>query len=449
MNKTPSRDRVRHSLLAAGLAAALTASLAACGSSSSSPAAAGGGDCQKSSGKVTLTYWSWVPGMDKVVALWNSSHPDVQVSLENVPSGDKGTYQKLSNAVKAGSTPDLSTMEYDHLPEYRLQGGLRDVAGCGVASHQGDFQDWTWRQVSFGENAAYAIPQDTGPMALYYRTDLFAKYGIAVPQTWADFEAAAKQVHQADPSVYLSNGATGGAWFASMAWQHGASWFSLDKDAWKASVNDKATQETAEYWQRLRSEGLLSNAIDFSDQFNQGLNEDKLLTWAAPVWAVPLVKTDAPKTAGKWGVAPLPQWNAGEAANGNWGGSSTAVFKNSKHPYEAAQFALWLSTDPQALALEITNGGLYPAAKAGAALPELQQPDPFYGDQKVYDVFAKASGEVNTGFQWGPVMTNTYGALGDAVNASVNGTGSLSAGLDAAQRKTVDAMKQQGLKVQQ
>lgn len=442
--------RIRSGMLAVGLAAVITASAAGCGSSGGTTTAADASSgCAKSSGKVTLTYWSWVPGMDKVVALWNSTHPDVHVNLATVPSGSKGTYQKMSNAVKAGTAPDLGQVEYDTLPQFRLQGGLRDVASCGISSHRSDFQDWTWNQVSFGEkNAAYAVPQDTGPMALYYRTDLFAKYGISVPKTWAEFEAAAKKVHKADPSVFLSNGATSSAWLAAMAWQRGANWFSLDGSAWKVAVDDKPTQETAAYWQRLRSEGVLSKAVDFSDQWNQAANTGKLLTWAAPVWAVPLIKSDAPSTAGKWGVAPLPQWNAGDTANGNWGGSATTVFKDSKHPYEAAQFALWLSTNSKALALEISNGGLYPASKAGQSLPQLQQSDAFYGDQQVYKVFAEVAGEVNTTFQWGPTMTTTYSALTDAANASVNGTGSLASGLSTAQQKTVTAMKQQGLQVQ-
>jgi hypothetical protein len=38
------------------------------------------------------------------------------------------------------------------------------------------------------------------------------------------------------------------------------------------------------------------------------------------------------RTAGDWQVAPLPQWKAGEAKSGNWGGSAFVVTKQSKFP---------------------------------------------------------------------------------------------------------------------
>lgn len=443
------RTSRRRSRFMAMVSVVALAAVAACGSGDSTSDGGQAGSCEKSTGKVTLTYWSWVPGMDQAVALWNRTHPDVQVRLANVPAGPAGTYQKMSNAVKAGTAPDLGQIEYDTLPSFRLQGGLRDIAPCGAAANQNKFQDWTWKQVTFGEKAAYAVPQDSGPMALFYRKDLFAKYGIEVPKTWEEFAAAARKVRQADPSVSLTTAAGGGAWLAGMAWQNDARWFDLKGDTWKVSVNDQATRQVADYWQKLRSEQLVSTIGTFSDQWNKAAADGKILAWPSAVWATALIKTGVPGTAGKWGVAPLPQWSTGEAKAGNWGGSTTAVFKDSKHPYEAAQFALWLNTDPEALKILITKGGLYPAAKAGQKLPEFQQPDPFYGGQKVYDVFAQAAGQVNTDFVWGPTMAQTFSALDDAANNSANGRASLSAGLDTAQRKTVDATKHQGLKVQE
>ncbi|MET9736417.1 sugar ABC transporter substrate-binding protein [Streptomyces sp. NPDC006458] len=446
MNR-PHRGTGPRRILLTAITLAASVTLVSCGQGDgSSPQASG---CKKAGGKVTLTYWSWVPGMDKVVDEWNSTHPDIQVKLATVPSGAAGTYQKMSNAVTAGNAPDLGQIEYDTLPSFRLQDGLRDIADCGAARQHTRFPKWTWRQVSFGEESVYAIPQDTGPMALFYRKDLFAKYGIAVPTTWEEFEAAARKVRRADPRVALTNAAVGEGWLPAMAWQNGATWFRLDKDTWKVSVNDQPTRQVSDYWQRLNDGKLVSPAATFSEQWKKEIAEGKILTWPSAVWAASLIKTDAPQTSGKWGVAPLPQWTAGgEKKNGNWGGSATAVFKNSKYPWEAAQFAQWLSSDPEALRLQIRHGGLYPAAKGAQALPELRQGDPFYGGQKIYDVFAETSAHVDTSFTWGPTMTTTTSALKDAANASVNSRTSLTAGIDIVQRKTVEAMRQQGLDVQ-
>ena len=99
------------------------------------------------------------------------------------------------------------------------------------------------------------------------------------------------------------------------------------------------------------------------------------------------------------------------------------MLASSKHPAEAAKFALWLNTDPAALALENEKGGLYPADKAGLEMPALSKGVPFYGGQKVFDVFKEASANVDTNFTWGPIMTDTNRFLSDGFTKSLNGQG--------------------------
>ena len=111
----------------------------------------------------------WVPGIEEVVELWNDENPDIQVKVQTGPNGNGGTYQNFFNQIKAGNAPDLGQIEYDALPNFRVQDGLENLAACeGVLDAEDEFIDWTWSQVTFGEDdAVYAIPQDTGPMAMY------------------------------------------------------------------------------------------------------------------------------------------------------------------------------------------------------------------------------------------------------------------------------------------
>ena len=39
--------------------------------------------------KVELTFWSWVPGIDKVVAAWNTAHPNIHVTVSKQAQGDE------------------------------------------------------------------------------------------------------------------------------------------------------------------------------------------------------------------------------------------------------------------------------------------------------------------------------------------------------------------------
>src|SRR6202451_183532 len=213
MTSSTPKARPRDKLLLAAGAAVCALALAACssGGSSSTPAA--------STGKVTLTFWSWVPGISQSVNLWNKSHPTIRVNLSEVTSGGAGTYAKMFSALQAGNAPDLGQIEYATLPNFEHVGGVVDLSKYGAASVKADFVPWTWSQVSQG-GAVYAIPQDTGPMGLFYRADLFKAYGLAVPQTWAQYLSDAKKVHAAHPGVYIAAfPANDAQWFAGLAWQ--------------------------------------------------------------------------------------------------------------------------------------------------------------------------------------------------------------------------------------
>lgn len=427
--------------------------LAACSSGGDDNATSGtaaAGSCAPAGGPVTLTFTSWVPEIQSVVDAWNAKNPDIQVKVQTGPSGNAGTYQNFFNQLKAGNAPDLGQVEYDALPSFRVQDGLTNLGACDIVTQaQSQFIDWTWNQVSFGEKGAvYGIPQDTGPMALFYRADLFKQHGIAVPKTWQEYADAAVKVKAA--GGYITNFSQSDInQFAGLAWQAGAHWFTNDGSTWKVSLTDDKTTQVAQYWQGLIDKKLVSSVPPWTPEWNNAYDSSKAWTWVSAVWGANSISTGAPKTTGKWAVAPMPQWNAGDAVAGNWGGSSTAVFKSSRHPYEAAKFALWLNTSEEALTLLNKKANLYPATTAGVKLPALSEGVGFYGGQKIYDVFAQAATEVKPDFTWGPTMTQTYANVSDGFKAAVSGQGTLIKALQDGQTATVQTLKSQSIPVSQ
>src|SRR5690242_1129074 len=187
------RAAVMRSLLAAALVAVLAAGCSSSGSTSS-PAAGQ---------KVKLSFWSWVPNMDKVVAIWNKAHPDIQVQVQ-VQAGGDALLTKLLTAAKAGNPPDLAQVEYQVLPTLVSNNYLADISKYD-GNLKSDFPAGNWNQVTLGSNALYAVPQDAAPMALFYRADLFKKYGLTVPTTWAEFAADAAALHAKAPGVFLGS----------------------------------------------------------------------------------------------------------------------------------------------------------------------------------------------------------------------------------------------------
>ncbi len=443
MSPTPWRRRMIATLTVAPLVA-----LAACGGGGGGEGAAAG--CEPSDGPVELTFTSWVPGVEEAVALWNEQNPDIQVRAESVPAGNAGTYSNLFNALQANTAPDLSQVEYDSLSSFRLQNGLVDIAQCaGIADAQSQFVDWTWSQVQLGDDGVYAVPQDTGPMALYYRKDLFDAAGIAPPTTWEEYYQAAVALKAANPDVRITHFPQQDAnWFTGLLWQNQASLFDINGDSLSVTVDSPETQEVAEYWQRMIDEQLVAtNLQGFSTELYSAWNTGTVATWVSAAWGYSTIRDNAPDTSGLWAVAPMPQWEAGGTSAGNWGGSTTAVFAGTEHAYEASQFALWLNTNPESLEILNAEGGLFPAATAGQDLPALSAGVDFYGGERIFDVFNEASGQVDTNFTWGPTMTDTYTALSDGFTAALNGQGTLSDALGAAQTSSLDALRAQGIQV--
>jgi multiple sugar transport system substrate-binding protein len=294
----------------------------------------------------------------------------------------------------------------------------------------------------------YGIPQDSGPMMLFYRADLFDKYGIEVPKTWDEYAEAARTVRKKDPKVYLGTfSSKDPGSFAGLAQQAGAQWWSISGDAWKVTVNDAATLKVAGYWGDLVREGVIDDMPYFTPEWNKALNDGTLLTWPSAVWAPGVLEANAPKAKGKWAVAPLPQWTAGENVSGFWGGSSTAVAAASPHKEQAVRFATWLNTDPEALELLVKEGAIYPAATKGQSV--LTEAPGYFAQQKDFWQLANQVAATARGFTFGPNVNVTYDAFKNAFDKAVEAKSSFADAVNAMQEATVADMKKSGFQLAQ
>ncbi|WP_232525034.1 ABC transporter substrate-binding protein [Nocardioides mangrovicus] len=370
-------------------------------------AGCGGGSAD---GPVKLTFWTWAPNMDKVVAVWNEKHPDIQVTVNKQDGGDPAV-TKLLTAVKAGKgAPDIMQAEYQKIPTLVSAGALADISKDVPTSATGQFGTAELRAVDLGSKALYAVPQDTGPLAFFYRADVFQRLGIAVPTTWQQYAAAARQIHQADPTMYLGTfSANDAGWFAGLAQQAGASWWATKGQTWSVDIDSAATRKVADFWGGLVQEGVIDNKPMYTPAWNAALNDGKQVGWVSAVWAPGVLEGNAAKTKGLWQMAPLPQWGS-TFTDGAWGGSATGVTTQSQHPEQAAQFATWLNTDPAALKALVSDAGIYPAAKSA----QLTTPPAFFSNQSdFYEVAAKGRDAISP-FTYGPNVNAAYNAYNDA-----------------------------------
>ncbi|GAA2017901.1 sugar ABC transporter substrate-binding protein [Pseudokineococcus marinus] len=457
--RTPLRSRSRGRALAAALAGTALV-LSACGGGGDG----GGGDDAGSdvepvtqeqideamSTPTELTFWTWLPDAQKEVDQFEAAFPEISVNLVNAGQG-LDQYTKLRTAIRAGEgAPDVVQIEYQYLPSFTLNGDLLDLGPYGASELQDSYPEWVWEQITEGD-AVYGIPQDIGPMGSLYRQDLLDQAGIEAPTTWADFEEAARTMKEAVPGTYLTNmpGNDPGQ-FVGLLWQNGAKPFGFDGDQTVTiDLDTPEVTEVVDYWQGLIDEDLVSTDADFNDQWYQGLANGKYASWQTAAWGPVFLQGTAGNTSGLWRAAPLPAWEEGDTATGNWGGSTDAVLSSTENPIAAAQLAKWINTDPEpALTLALDQFLFVPHDVVLEDQEFLDAAPEFFGGQQVNKLYSELTTEVDTDFGWLPFMDYVYNSFNDTLGTAIDEGGDMEAGLAAWEDDITSYAEQQGFTVQ-
>ena len=354
MNFTSPRRRFAHAAVA-GLA--LTGLLSACGGSDS-------GDGAKSSGPVTLPFWGWANGQEAVAKAFNASHKDVKLKYTKVT--DQLTMQKqLTNAVKAGNAPCLVQNTAEYVTSWVSQGALADISQY-VSSSKVKFNSGSWASAQV-QGKSYGVPTSSAPNFTIYRTDIFAKYGIKPPATWDDFIAAGKVLKK--HGIKITNYAgEDPSTLEVLAMQAGAHWYAIDGNSWKVDFQDAGTLKAAKVIQEIIDNDLNSK-LSFADYAAVQRNYDNggTATRQISTWQMAGMVQNFTKSFGKWALSPWPTYQ-GEAAKTpagtNLTGSVTLVTKQCKDVRQAAEAALWMSSNTGAvktMASPTTGNGVMPA----------------------------------------------------------------------------------------
>ncbi|MWV51338.1 extracellular solute-binding protein (plasmid) [Rathayibacter sp. VKM Ac-2803] len=428
----------RNVLVAGAVSAALALILSGCTSGGSD----GGGDA----GSVTLDYWAWAPGSAELVAAWNAEHPDIQVKHTDAGGGTDSS-AKLLTASRAGNAPDLAAVEYTTLPSLIVADVPLNLTDVLTDDAKAAYTEGTLQQVTF-DGQIFALPQDVGPMALMYRSDLLEQYGIPVPTTWEEFGAAAEKVKAADPTATLAAlPANQTGFFAGVATQAGAKWWSVEDGTWTVGIADDASLEVADFFQNLAEKGYISTDAILTPEWNAAANTGKVLSWPSALWAPGVIEGVAPDTIGKWSMAPLPQWTAGDAAVAYQGGSGVIVTKGSDHPEEAAEFAEWMNSSKEGADLLLSEGNIYPAATSGQETAASSEPPALMPQQTDYYQTAAEISSDTIPVTWGPNYNVANTAFGDTLNKAVQDGTSWRDAFIEVQDVVVADMKKSGFEV--
>lgn len=429
----------RRTLLASTSAVAI-GGLAAC--SSNGGEASNGDEAVNDEATGNVEFWAWQAGLDEIVARYNESQSDIQVTLNAVPSGPDA-YQRLESAVNAGTAPDLAQVEFQQIPTFAVSGVLQDVTEH-TGQYESNYPEWAWSHSGFLDQH-YGIPNDQGPIVTYANQSILDDAGAEFPETWPEFRTLAETL-RSELDVQIGTLLAQGGLIAGLAAQNGARWFEAGDDSWTVEINDDATREVLNFWTGMAHDDLVALYPGMNTGFWSELDAGGIATQTIGIWGFKGMKGNLSQTAGLWHAYESPKWPDHPDLNGYNGGSSWAIPSGASNPAAALKFANWLASDSEAMNLQSEHSGYYPASNNADDVVAFTEPDEFFGGQVLNEVFEPAADAVDQGWNWGPVMSRLFSLLEDGLPAAVE-RGDADDLLDSIQEDIVSTMESSGFSV--
>lgn len=401
--------------------------------------------------EVTLTWWAWCPCAEEMVEEFSKVYPNIHIDYQYVGNGND-LYTKLMTVMASGSgAPDVAQIEFQVIPQFVDAGYLQDVSAY-AGQYEEYFEPWTWNQVKVGD-AVYAIPQDGGPLGLFYQPEVFAEYGLTPATTYEQMAEDARKLHEANPDLYYTCFPVNDASvITGLLWQNGWRPFHYveENDSWEIAINTDEAKKVLNYWGGLVDEGVVKAVNNWTPEWGADFAGGVFVSFVGAAWSpVTQIAPYLTEDTGAYNVALLPQWDADDPSNGNWGGSTMAITSASQNPEAATIFAAWLNCSEYALRSDVIpdGRGLFPAGIYGYELEEFNTPDPILNGQLAAPIWVEAMSQVDTTFEWSPWTTYFYDEMVNEVNAAYNKAQTWDAVLDNLQNKLVSYARNMGYDV--
>ncbi|WP_281883419.1 sugar ABC transporter substrate-binding protein [Paenibacillus sp. YYML68] len=278
--------------------------------------------------------------MEGIIKEYTAKKPHVTVNMIEVPYKDLST--KLKTMVAGGQPPALARISTSELGGFANQAIDLSTSNGGLDAYTGQFID-SLKPFYVVNNKAVAAPMDVTANGLIYNKTLFDKAGVKVPTspdqiwTWEDFTGALKQVMDKGGAKYgLVWDYTPQRW-STLLYQFGGSMMSADGT--KATINNEAGVQTAEFFKKLHTDGLAPTSVWFG-----GENPNNLFrtgTVAAHLAGNWMISNYKDITNFEWGVTYMPKAKNRSSVPG---GKFAMAFKDSGVEKEATDFINYLTT---------------------------------------------------------------------------------------------------------
>ncbi|MFI6292440.1 ABC transporter substrate-binding protein [Nonomuraea sp. NPDC050790] len=339
----------------------------------------------KVSGNIEI--WSWdvaAKALQRLAPEFEKANPGVKVKVTDI--GYDNAYDKITVGLKSGAgLPDIITLEDTAVPGYaeNFPGGLVDLTPV-AGKYKADFDPAKWQAASTAKGL-YALPWDSAPVGLYYRRDYFEKAKIdpASLVTWDDAVKAGEKIKEATGRRLFVSDLTTAAGFTTLLQQLGQGYF-VDG---KVAVNSAHAVRALTLLKTLKDKDLLQNEKGWDGRVT-ATKQGKAATQPTAAWWSGTLTADMPELSGKFGVVPLPAFEAGGSRTSANGGSALSITAQTKNQQTAWAFLEWLLASKERQVSMMRTEALFPAYLPALADPLFDEPQPYFGGEKANRLFA-------------------------------------------------------------
>lgn len=290
----------------------------------------------------------------------------IKVNLDILPYPTLQERQGVALAQNSGNY-DVVHVDCVWVGQYAGQGWVVPVEDYIVETNPevlnlDDYIPSILEELTMWEDVHYGLPFITAVFGLYYRTDIFEKYDLEVPETWEDLREVVRFINENETNVagitmMGRRGVQLQCTWDGMLWSYGGDWY--DKE-YNPVINSPEAVASLEYMKSLLPyavEGVLS--YDYSETaaaFAQG-KAAMNLQWEN---AAPLFTRDDSKIKGNWNFALYPGKKQADGSiyraptTGGWG---LMIPKDSREKEAAWEFIVWATTQEMEKKLAFSGTG--------------------------------------------------------------------------------------------
>ncbi|MEI0529404.1 extracellular solute-binding protein [Brachyspira intermedia] len=330
-----------------------------------------------------ITIWAWnvaARALTEMADIFMKKYPKIKVNVQEF--GGVQAYEKYGVVLASGrEIPDIMQIESDYVQTFTETYPQRFMDLKNYINIEGQVDPSKISTSYDSEGRLVSIPWDSGPVAMFYRADMFKEAGIDPNSivTYDDFIKAGKQLQEKFPNVKMTG-------FP----------YSRDDNLWRCLLvqnevyflnskgeitisSDKAS-ESISMLKRFIDEGIAMNTVNWDSSIMANKNGD-IASYIMGGWWGGTIKDQMPEMKGKWKIMPMPAFNANGLRASSLGGSDLSITATDPIKQAAAiEFIkeTLMNVDNQIIMYE--KYGLFPSYLPAYDDPRFLKSDDYFGD---------------------------------------------------------------------